>query len=408
MDSANNISARHLSSKPGYMYRWLINRLKKLPLTTIELVRPDGVSEKLGESADNVPVARIRINSHKGILKAINGGMLGWAEAYIAGDWDTPDLFAVTDWAMANERVLESAFSGTSLMRAINRLIHLLRPNSRRGSKKNIEAHYDLGNDFYQVWLDKSMTYSSALYKKPDESLERAQSHKYLRIKELLEVADHQDLLEIGCGWGGFAETVFAEHHLNSYKGITLSHEQLRYARKRMNETTDRYQFSLQDYRDISEQYDRIVSIEMIEAVGEECWPAYFSCLTNSLRPGGLAVIQAITIADERFDHYRSNTDFIQKYIFPGGFLPSDQAVRTQADQAGLSLVHTEPFGLDYARTLRSWHHKFNQGWPLIARQGFDERFRRMWNFYFAYCQAGFNAGSIDVRLYLLKKDDLY
>ncbi|WP_330925797.1 cyclopropane-fatty-acyl-phospholipid synthase family protein [Candidatus Sororendozoicomonas aggregata] len=403
MDSTNALQQRRINTPASLLYRWLIRRLKCLPLSRLELVQPDGQVRCLGVVKSDTPVARIKLLRYQGILKALRGGMMGWSEAYVAKDWDTPDLFAVTDWAMANEEPLESAFLGIPVVQWINRLTHCLRNNTRRGSRKNIQAHYDLGNTFYQHWLDKSMTYSSGLYLHDNDSLEQAQRNKYQRIITLLGVDERHQVLEIGCGWGGFARQLALQTHAQRYTGITLSQKQLDYARTRLPEQKGEYHFLLQDYRDLGGSFDRIVSIEMIEAVGEKHWPDYFTQLNQRLKKDGYAVVQAITIADERFEQYRKGTDFIQKYIFPGGFLPSDQSFRQAAKNAGLHVIHAESFGVDYARTLRHWHKRFNRHWPEIASLGFDDGFRRMWNYYFAYCHAGFQIDSINVRLYVLK-----
>ena len=405
MDSTNALQQPGTNIAAGLLYRWLLRRLRRLPLSRLELVRPDGHVHRLGTLTRDIPVARIELLGYTGIFKAIKGGMMGWAEAYITNDWDTPDLFAVTNWAMANQQPLGEAFSGTFLVKRLERLNHYLRKNTRRGSRKNIQAHYDLGNAFYQQWLDSSMTYSSGLYLQASDSLEQAQRNKYQRILELLDVKAQQQILEIGCGWGGFAEQLASTTHVHSYTGITLSDEQLNYARARLPEERAQYRFILQDYRDLHKPVDRIVSIEMIEAVGEEHWAEYFSQLHQCLKKEGRVVVQAITIADERFEQYRQGTDFIQKYIFPGGFLPSDKAFRQAAANARLAVTHSERFGSDYARTLHHWHKQFNRHWPEIAALGFDERFRRMWNYYFAYCQAGFQVDSINVRLYVLEHE---
>ncbi|WP_263079432.1 cyclopropane-fatty-acyl-phospholipid synthase family protein [Endozoicomonas sp. Mp262] len=406
MDSAND----HLVlgsglGKSSALYKWLFHRLKKLPLTTLELVRPNGQADRLGKSVKGVPVPRIRIYREKAILRAMHSGMLGWAEAYMAEEWDTPDLLAVTDWAMANEQVLEESFSGDFVSAFFNRLTHLMRANTKKGSKKNIAAHYDLGNSFYQLWLDKTMTYSSALYRSPTDSIEQAQSNKYRRIIELLDVQDQQQVLEIGCGWGGFADELTRLHDISGYTGITLSEQQLMYARDRMQDKNDYCRFQLKDYRDLSGQYDRIASIEMIEAVGAENWPVYFKGISRRLKTGGVAVVQAITIADDRLEGYLNRADFIQKYIFPGGALPSREVICSEIKKAGMVLQHSETFGQDYASTLAVWRHRFNRSWPAIAEQGFDERFKRMWNYYLTYCQTGFKKESINVCLFVIKKN---
>ncbi|MDD7805524.1 MAG: cyclopropane-fatty-acyl-phospholipid synthase [Endozoicomonas sp. (ex Botrylloides leachii)] len=402
----NNVTSYRRFYKPTVMYRWLFKRFDRLPISAIEVAGPDGIARKIGKPVNNNPIPRITIYRQRAIFKVLKDGMLGWAEAYINNDWDTPDLFALTNWAMANEQALESGFQGTFFSKMLNRLFHLLRPNSRSGSKKNIAAHYDLGNSFYQQWLDRSMTYSSAIYEKEDDSLEQAQSHKYQRIIKLLKLQEQQSVLEIGCGWGGFAEAALKKTPLAHYKGITLSLEQLAYVKNKLKKVNLNGTVCLEDYRDVSGQYDRIVSIEMIEAVGEARWGTYFQTIANRLQSSGMAVIQAITIEDERFEDYRQGVDFIQKHIFPGGMLPSDSKIRSHVKHAGLKIEYMTSFADDYARTLEAWYNRFNDRWAEISKLGFDNHFRRMWNYYFAYCQAGFKSGSIDVSLYVLTKDN--
>lgn len=329
---------------------------------------------------------------------------MGWAEGYMEGEWDSPDIVALVRWAIGNEAAIENVFAGHPILQFFNRLIHLGRSNTRRGSRKNISYHYDLGNDFYKLWLDPSMTYSSALYK-GEESLESAQLNKYRRICELLELKAGQKILEVGCGWGGFAELAAREFGAQ-VEGITLSQEQLNFAQNRIAnaELSEQVHFSLTDYRDLSGDFDHIVSIEMFEAVGEEHWQDYFSVLKERLKPGGSAVLQIITICEERFENYRKSADFIQRYIFPGGMLPSLTALTQEIDRASLKCSHTEFFGADYARTLAEWRHSFLAQWPRIQSQGFDERFRRMWLYYLAYCEGGFIENSIDVGLFKVEQ----
>lgn len=380
---------------------WLVKRLEKASLSRIELVQKNSVI-KIGSSLRDVPIARVRINHPFSMLLAANRGIIGLAESYMKGDWDTPDLQALLDWGMFNEKQLDKQFSSNWLFRKLNRLSHLLNNNSRSGSRRNIAAHYDLGNDFYRLWLDDSMTYSSALFSNNDETLEQAQANKYRWVLNWLDVMPEHSVLEIGCGWGGFARSLQQQGGQN-YSGVTLSREQLQFARDSLQQDAG-FNFQLKDYRDIQGQYDRIVSIEMLEAVGENHWPIYFRKVFDALKPGGVAVIQVITIDEERFSDYRAEADFIQRYIFPGGMLPTDQVIHDQCHQAGLNIENTHSFGRDYARTLSIWAQSFRQHWPEIMTLGFDEHFKRMWLFYLAYCEAGFKQDSIDVRLYRISK----
>ena len=383
---------------------WLAKKLDEAGVSHVKLRLADSQEINIGEIREPVPVPVIKLNHPARALLSARNGVIGFAEAYMAGDWDTPDVQAVTDWAMANEGCLSSLFSPGWLNGRLQRLLHVLNNNTRKGSRRNIAAHYDLGNDFYRHWLDDSMTYSSALYQDESETLEQAQQNKYGQVLDWLKPEPDHTVLEIGCGWGGFSRALSARAG-SQYHGVTLSQEQLAYARSFQDrDELQNCEYSLTDYRDITGQFDRIASIEMIEAVGEQHWPAYFNTIRERLKPGGQAVLQVITIAEERFDRYRNGADFIQRYIFPGGMLPTHTVMLEQVKNAGLTMVDTLAFGKDYARTLSIWAEQFNRKWPEIRDLGFDERFRRMWNFYLAYCEAGFNCGSIDVRFYKLSR----
>lgn len=290
------------------------------------------------------------------------------------------------------------------MMRFVNRIGHLLNANTRKGSRRNIEAHYDLGNDFYKEWLDPLMLYSSAIFDETTQSLEAAQQKRLDVIRDKLVLPGGESILEIGCGWGALAVELATRSNA-SVVGITLSPTQLSWARKAVATTGNesRVDLRLQDYRDTEGQFDRIVSIEMFEAVGEAYWPNYFSTLKRCMKPDGRAVLQIISIDESRFEAYRGSIDFIQKYIFPGGFLPSDAALEGAVTAAGLTLTGVEHFGKSYASTLAEWRSRFHAQWPAIAAQGFDERFRRLWHYYLCYCEAGFEEGSINVGLYTIE-----
>lgn len=354
------------------------------------------------------PEATIHIRRWRMLTRLLSGGDIGFAEGYLAGDWTSPDPVAVIRLAARNTEGLRSAVRGAPLFRVVERLRHLLNGNSRRGSRRNIEAHYDLGNDFYRRWLDGTMLYSSALFDATTTSLEAAQARKLERIGELLSLQGGESVLEIGCGWGALAAHL-AESGADRVTGLTLSPSQLAWAHdvvaKRGLDTC--VDLRLQDYRDINETFDRIVSIEMFEAVGEAWWPTYFSALASALKPDGRAVLQVISIADDRFDDYRHGADFIQKHVFPGGFLPSKSAFARAVETAGLRLEAAEYFGLSYAETLAEWRRRFHACWEEIAPLGFDDRFRRLWDYYLAYCEAGFREGAIDVGLYTLTKAEV-
>ncbi len=366
---------------------------------------PEGLSRTFEGRPGEGPQVEITVRDLAAFRRLLSRGDIGFAESYIDGQWDTPDLMALMDLVQGNKRALESGLRGGALATLLNRLYHRLRRNSRRGSRRNIADHYDLGNEFYEHWLDPGMTYSSALYEHPNQSLAEAQSAKYRRIAELAGLHGEHRVLEIGCGWGGFMEHA-ASLVGCEVQGITLSREQLIYANERMARQglNGRAGATLTDYRETGGEYDAIVSIEMLEAVGEAHWPAYFRTLRERLKPGAAAVIQVITIADERFERYRRRTDFIQRHVFPGGMLPCPAALRKQASIAGLTLEHEETFGASYARTLAEWRERFSAAWPAITRQGFDERFRRLWHYYLCYCETGFRSGSIDVGIYRFRR----
>jgi cyclopropane-fatty-acyl-phospholipid synthase len=369
----------------------------RLEVGSLTLTMPDGRQQHVVGHRPG-PDAAIQIRDWRFFARIVRGGDMAFAEAYMDGCFDTPDLPALLTLGALNQAALERAFQATWLRRAVWRLLHLRRHNSRRGSARNISAHYDLGNDFYALWLDRSMTYSSALFgTNRQQSLEQAQEAKYARILDQLGVRQGDSILEIGCGWGGFAE--LAARRGARVHGITISREQLDYARARLErqDLARDAKLEFRDYRDVQGQYDHIVSIEMIEAVGEKYWPRYFAAVARHLRPGGKALIQAITIADHAFEHYRRGTDFIQRYIFPGGMLLSRQKLAEQARAAGLKLADAYGFGQDYARTLSAWLERFDKASDKVLQKGFDERFQRMWRFYLAYCIAGFSTGRTDV-----------
>ncbi len=376
----------------------LLRAADRIETGILSLTLPDGTRRVFRGKESGGPMAALVLHRTRAARRLILGGAVGFAESYIDGDWNSPDLAALLELAGLNERHMGGAVAGQIPLRLWHAIGHRLRPNSRRGSRRNIVAHYDLGNDFYRRWLDPSMTYSSALYESPDQSLEAAQLAKYRRICDRLGLRPGHHVLEIGCGWGGFAE-VAARDYGCRVTGITLSTEQLAFAQERIRRAhlSDRVDFRLQDYRNTSGTYDRIVSIEMFEAVGEKYWPQYFATIRDRLKPDGLAALQIITIEDGRFEAYRKGADFIQRYIFPGGMLPSPSVLGKTLVREGFSLADSIEFGGDYARTLAEWNRRFQDAWHEIEPLGFDRRFKRMWEFYLAYCEGGFRAGSIDV-----------
>jgi cyclopropane-fatty-acyl-phospholipid synthase len=355
----------------------------------------------LASAGDDVGLqATLVLERWRALLRLALGGDVGFAEAYVDRDWTSPDLVALLRLAALNAETLRAAASGNAVIRLANRLRHRLRVNTRRGSRRNVKTHYDLGNAFYAIWLDPTMQYSSAIWTERTPDLEAAQALKLDRVVEWLGLDGGESVLEIGCGWGALAIRL-AETKGAKVTAITLSPAQLEFACAcaQARGLDRRIDFRLQDYRDVCGQFDRIASIEMIEAVGERRWPAYFRGLADSLRSTGRAVVQAITIDEAQFEDYRREPDFIQKHIFPGGFLPTQSAIRTQAARAGLKVVAWERFGHSYARTLAEWRRRFNERWPEAAALGFDERFRRLWDYYLAYCEAGFAEGRVNVNL---------
>ncbi len=379
--------------------RWhLINRaIPALEAGRLQLVLPSGETiERCGQRPG--PEATMTLHRWRGLWRMIAEGEAGFEDAYIDGDWSTPDLAQLFELAVQNAADLLAPTKWWLLAVARDRLSHALRTNTRRGSRRNIAAHYDLGNDFYRPWLDTGMNYSSAFYAAGAQTLEEAQEHKLDRIAQLLALSGGERVLEIGSGWGALAERLIRRHGARVC-GITLSTEQLAFARARLaGEIGDgSAEFRLLDYRDVNERFDRVVSVEMIEAVGERYWPAYFAKLRDCLVSGGNVLLQAITIDEKRFAAYRKRPDFIQRHIFPGGMLPTRAIMEREASRAGLKLVHHESFGDSYVRTLREWRARFLPAWPKLEPLGFNQRFRRMWEYYLVYCEVGFDHGAIDV-----------
>ncbi|MBA4806111.1 cyclopropane-fatty-acyl-phospholipid synthase family protein [Brevundimonas sp.] len=331
--------------------------------------------------------------------RVLAAGDIGFAEGYMAGEWESPHLAALLETLVENYDHIRRLFDGNWAMMAVNWLAHRRNRNSRTGSKKNIHAHYDLGNAFYAAWLDPSMTYSSARFEGAEARLEAGQKAKYAALARMMDLRPGMSVLEIGCGWGGFAE--FAAREIGAdVTAVTISKEQHDFARQRLFNAglSDRARVELIDYRDVRGQFDRVASIEMFEAVGMEYWPSYFNKIHEVLKPGGRAGLQIITIQDVLFDEYNARTDFIQKYVFPGGMLPSEERLKPVVAEASLAWGPVERFGQDYAETLKLWDDRFQTAWTDIRRlAGFDERFRRLWRFYLAYCEAGFRSGRTDV-----------
>ncbi|MFV3074240.1 class I SAM-dependent methyltransferase [Niveispirillum fermenti] len=384
---------------PSRMMRLLLSLAPAIRRGALTVVLPDGRSHRF-DGTEPGPHGVLYVRNDRVARRMLFGGKLGFCESYLDGDWTSPDVPALFEMALLNEAELDRAMNGKAWMRAVNFLLHAARPNTKGGSKRNIAYHYDLGNSFYERWLDPSMTYSAAIFADLDkaEPLDAAQERKYAQIARRMDLRAGHHVLEIGCGWGGFAEyaagTVGAR-----VTALTISRAQHDYAVERMRRAglSDRVEIRLQDYRDVTEQFDRIASIEMFEAVGERYWPVFFRSLGDRLKPGGKAALQIITIAEEHFDSYRRGADYIQRYIFPGGMLPSPARLQSEIELAGLRYEGAKGYGLHYARTLDHWQENFQAAWPVLETQGFDRRFKRMWEQYLWYCAAGFRVGTIDV-----------
>lgn len=386
-------STKGQSGLPRY-FSQVFDICQSLKEGRLDLVLPDGRRFR-ADSGKPGPVAEVHIHDADAFARLVREGPLGFSDAYLDGAWSTPDLQAFMDLINADNDDMFYSFPGMKLVQLYERFRFWLQSNSKRRAPKNISHHYDLGNDFYQMWLDDTMTYSSAKFETGQESLEKAQTQKYASMVDQMGVKPGDHVLEIGCGWGGFAEYAAAERGLK-VTGLTISKEQYDYAVERIRRAglSDKVTIKLQDYRDETGTYDGISSIEMFEAVGEKYWPVYFETLRKRLKPGKAATLQIITLPHKQFKVYRESVDFIQKYIFPGGMLPSPEILREQVDKAGLRFARSIEFGESYSLTLRRWHETFNEKWEPISKLGFDERFRRMWNFYLTSCASAFHSGN--------------
>ena len=392
--------------------RATLKLLMRLKHGTLTVKLPDGSIQRFGGNNENGqnPQASLHLLNWNVCSAALKSGDIGFAESYIAGDWTTPHLTDLLQVFIVNRKEVEDVIYGTWLGRFVYRVKHLLNRNTKANSQKNIHAHYDLGNAFYELWLDGTMNYSSAIFETPETSMQEAQHAKVRRALRMAQVKPGDRVLEIGCGWGALAEKATKEFDANIV-GVTLSTEQLEWANKRMQRegVAEKADLRLQDYRDIGKTtqdapFDAICSIEMVEAVGREYWPEYFQTVHRLLKPGGHACIQSIVIADELFERYLTSTDFIQQYVFPGGCLPCPKEFRAQAALAGLQVVDEFSFGQDYARTLQLWREQFTAQHAHVLQLGFDERFIRIWEFYLSYCEAAFLEANTDVVQYTLRK----
>ncbi|MBS9477435.1 SAM-dependent methyltransferase [Ancylobacter radicis] len=402
-DSDHATATARPARRDAWLGRFVMSRLlATLTQGRLNVVLPGGL--RIAARGDEPgPEATLVLHRWRAIRRLITAGDIGFSEAYVDGDWSSPDLAAFIELAALNQPKMARALSAPLPLRLWNRVSHALNANSKTGSRRNISFHYDLGNAFYRLWLDPSMNYSSAIYADRDQTLEEAQRAKIARILDMLELKTGDAVLEIGCGWGDLAGAMGEAGA--RVTGLTLSREQLAYAGDLMVERglKDQVELRLQDYRDTEGRFDRIVSIEMLEAVGERYWPVYFETLRARLAAGGTAVLQVITIAEDRFDDYRRNPDFIQRYVFPGGMLPTKALIAEHAQAAGLTLEEAQYFGEGYGLTLAEWRHRFHAAWPEVQRLGFNDQFRRLWDYYLAYCEGGFRSGAIDVGLYKLR-----
>jgi cyclopropane-fatty-acyl-phospholipid synthase len=384
--------------------RLAIRFASNLKRGTLDMTLPDGRVVRCG-GLEPGPAAKMTVYNYNFAWRLAHGGDIGIAEAYLRREWDTPDLTQFLYVFCVNHDLIQSMLGDKPIARFVQSVRHWFNRNTRKQARRNIYAHYDIGNSFYSAWLDPSMTYSSALFEDDTPDLTAAQHNKYRRLAEAINLQPGQRVLEIGCGWGGFAEYA-AKNYDAKIVGLTISSEQRDFAQKRMQAAglNEKVEIRFQDYRDERGQYDRIASIEMIEAVGEQFWPQYFSQLRDRLVPGGFAGIQAITIQDKFFNAYRREVDFIQRYVFPGGMLPSPQVLKALGEKFGVPVIRERIFGEDYAKTLATWRDNFRAAWPNLMPLGFDERFRRLWEYYLAYCEAGFLSGNIDVRQVVFAK----
>ncbi len=388
---------------PRY-FAQVFHRVQDLRSGVVEFGLPDGrVFVVKGKRPGSV--GRIEVVNPDMFSRVIREGDMGFSDAFLEGWWTSPDLQTLLDVVFANNNEIGYNFSAPLLPRLFERVRHWMHSNSKRQARKNISYHYDLGNEFYSRWLDETMTYSSALFKSGQEDLAKAQTQKYASICDQMGVEEGDHLLEIGCGWGGFAEYA-ASIRGARVTGLTISREQHDFAKERVFKAglAEKVDIVMRDYRDERGIYDGVASIEMFEAVGEQYWPVYFQTVNDRLKAGAQGTLQIITISDDLFDRYRTSVDFIQKHIFPGGMLPSPTALRAEIRQAGMDVCHSVEFGKSYSLTLRRWYQTFNQQWDEIAELGFDQRFKNMWDFYLTSCASGFEYGTTDLTQITVRK----
>ena len=374
----------------------VFNILKDIEFGYLELFNHDGECYKFGNPNDSLK-AKIIVKKSNFTFDLIKGGSVGFAESYMKNDFETDNLSNLIEITARNIKQIYK-FSGLLDFPLINYIKNFFIKNTKSRSKENISKHYDLGNEFFSLWLDKTLTYSSAIFDEQNKDLSDAQNNKYQKLIDLIRPNNGDKILEIGCGWGGFAEHL-AKNYDVQLDCITISQKQFEFTKKRINllGLQNKVKVKFLDYRDLKDKYDAIASIEMIEAVGEKNLNKYFKTIKNNLKPNGVGAIQAIIIKDELFDRYKKNQDFIQKYIFPGGFLPSLQSIKDYTKKTGLTLRGYNSYGIHYSHTLSKWRENFIGSWNNISQQGFDSSFKKIWDFYFSYCEAGFRAKNIDL-----------
>jgi cyclopropane-fatty-acyl-phospholipid synthase len=402
-DAAAGAAERVRSHEAQAVGPWLLRRvLRAFRRGSVTVILPSGtvIEHRCAQSG---PHGVIHVHTLRTFRRVLTHGDVGFAEGYIAGEWSSPDLPTLLSMLAQNMAELDRTMDGFWPVRMWRRLRHNSNRNSKAKSRRNIAFHYDLGNDFYRLWLDESMTYSAACAFEQGQTLEAAQTAKRARITQLLALSGRETVLEIGCGWGALAIDIARE--AGHVTGLTLSAEQLAFANDDIaaRGLSDKIALHLRDYREEQARFDRVVSIEMLEAVGEEYWPAYFGKLRSSLAAGGRAVVQAITIREDRYESYKRSPDFIQRFIFPGGMLPTPAIMEREAATAGLAITHKECFAQGYADTLAEWRRRFLAKWAEIEPLGFGSDFKRLWEYYLAYCEAGFRTGTIDVGLYVME-----
>tara|TARA_Y100000590_G_scaffold470003_1_gene661229 strand:+ start:3384 stop:4574 length:1191 start_codon:yes stop_codon:yes gene_type:complete len=374
--------------------------------TKIGILKVTFPSKKIKYFGNNSDInADLIIKNYKFLFKLLTKGSVGFAESYIEGDFETENLTSLLVFARKNESSFINLRKSKYIFKLITKMIHHYNGNTKSKSKRNISYHYDLGNKFYELWLDKTMTYSSALFEYTNDDLAKAQLNKYQKITSPIKLNENSTLLEIGCGWGGFS-TYVAKNFGSKINAITNSKKQFEYTSKRIFDEglNEKVKVKFMDYRDINEKYDNIASIEMFEAVGIKYWPLYFNKIKNTLNNEGIASLQIITIDDKRAESYQKNPDFIQRYIFPGGVLPSKKQLYDLTLNLGINLKELNSFGISYAKTLNLWNKSFQNSWQQISNQGFSNKFKRMWEYYFCYCEAGFITNTTDVSQFIIKK----